>query len=368
MARHGDALVLRGSTWYLDFRHNGVRYQRRLGRHITRQVARELATVQRAAILRGESGIGPKKRKDIDFEKAKEQFLAWVETNKRPRTMRGYRQCLVHLSHSFQGKRLSQISAFDVERHKKRRVEAHARVRANREIACLKTLINRCKDWGFYEGANPATAVKKLEEPQRRLRYLEPDEEGRLLAAAPELLRSLIVVAVNTGLRIGAEALTLRWPDVDLDRGTLTVLAAYAKNKRTRTVNLNSRAIEALTALKAAARSEYVFSKRTGQPYGSMEKPFAKACARAGLAGSGVTLHTLRHTFASRLVMAGVDLRTVQELAGWADLSMVQRYAHVSQEHKARAVERIAAEFPYAIPYTPSQAAIVPLAKLHASM
>ncbi len=314
------------------------------------------------ALLRGQ---GPRVNRKAVYRVLK--LKRWL-VHQRPRTMRGYRQCLAHLSESFQGKRLSQISAFDVERHKKRQMEAHARVRANREVAVLKTLFNRCKDWGFYEGDNPATAVKKLEEPRRRLRYLEPDEEGRLLAAAAEPLRSLIVVGVNTGLRIGAEALTLRWADVELDRGTLTVLAAYAKNKQTRAVNLNSRAVEALAALKAAAHGEYVFSQRTGQPYRSMEKPFAKACARAGLAGSGVTLHTLRHTFVSRLVMAGVDLRTVQELGGWADLSMVQRYAHVSQEHKARAVERIAAEFTYVTHYGSSQAVIVPLAKRRTSM
>src|SRR5262249_24118534 len=55
----------------------------------------------------------------------------------------------------------------------------------------------------------------------------------------------------------------------------------------------------------------------------------------------GMTWHALRHTFASRLVSAGVDLRTVQELGGWKTLSMVQRYAHLSPGHLAAAVERI---------------------------
>ena len=62
-----------------------------------------------------------------------------------------------------------------------------------------------------------------------------------------------------------------------------------------------------------------------------------------------MTPHTLRHTFASRLVMAGVDLRTVQELGGWQTLAMVERYAHLSPAHKAQAVERLV-EFPYAGP------------------
>lgn len=64
----------------------------------------------------------------------------------------------------------------------------------------------------------------------------------------------------------------------------------------------------------------------------------ATACRRAKL--SGVTPHTLRHTSASRLVMAGVDLRTVQELGGWKELKMVERYSHLSPKHKADAVEK----------------------------
>ena len=63
-----------------------------------------------------------------------------------------------------------------------------------------------------------------------------------------------------------------------------------------------------------------------------------------------VTPHTLRHTFASRLVMGGVDLRTVQELGGWKELDMVVRYAHMSPSHKADAVERIMEQKPGSIP------------------
>jgi integrase len=80
---------------------------------------------------------------------------------------------------------------------------------------------------------------------------------------------------------------------------------------------------------------------------GYIGKAFRKACATAGI--KGVTPHTLRHTFASRLVMSGADLRTVQELGGWQTIAMVERYSHLSREHKANAIERLA-EFPYAMP------------------
>lgn len=334
MPRKGDGLYLRGEVWYLDFRHQGARHVLRIGRKITRRVAAEIAQVKRAEILRGQAGIG-KTRKDLPFEKAREHFERWAEANKKVRTVKTYKECLRRLAETFAGKRLSEISPFLIEKHKQRRIQVGARVRCNREIAVLKNLFNYCRSQKLYDGANPAADVQLLKEPRRRLRFLEPEEEQRLVDAAPSPLKELIIVGINTGLRIEAEALPLRWEDVDFRRELLTVQAAYAKNGTTRTVPLNARAIEALTALKQRSRGEFVFSKPNGKPYDSMEKPFAALVRRVGLAGTGVSLHTLRHTFASRLVQAGVDLRTVQELGGWSDLSMVQRYAHVGPDRKS---------------------------------
>jgi integrase len=344
MAR-GDALYQRGKVWYLDFRHDGQRHVFRIGRGITRHVAGEIANVKRAAVLKGEAGIGPKKKCDIVFEAGGEEFLKWAATNKKPKTLRDYRQCVENLKTSFAGERLSQICRLDIERHKRKRLEAGARVRANRELAVLHNLFNRCKEWGLYEGENPASGVKRIKEPQQRLRYLEAHEEGRLSEHATTPLQELIAVGANTGLRIRAEALLLRWIDVDLSRGFLTVQAAYAKNGKTRTVPLNSRSREALESLKTRSKGDYVFSQPNGRPYKSMDKPFTAACKAAKLFGTGVSLHTLRHTFASRLAMAGVDLRTIQELGGWSDLSMVQRYAHLTPNHKRDAIEKIVPEF-----------------------
>jgi integrase len=340
MARHGDGLYLRGKdTWYLNCQINGKRYQIKLGKHISKSVAKELALIKRAKILKGEAGIG-NKRKDCSFEKAVKEFLQWAQANKRPRTVRTHRECLVHLRKSFKEKQLSQIHPFLIEKHKRSRVEASAPVRANRELATLKSIFNRCRDWELFEGNNPVDKVKYLNEPRRRLRYLEPEEENQLLNIAPEPLRSLIIIGTNTGLRLRAEALMLRWEDIDLKRGLLTVQAAYAKSGQTRTIPLNSPSKLALERLKSLSRGDLVFPKPDGTPYSSIPNHFSKACQRAGL--KDVTLHTLRHTFASRLAMAGIDLRTIQELGGWRSLQMVERYSHLSPSHKAQAVEQIA--------------------------
>ncbi len=340
MARRGDAIYLRGKTWWLDFMHQGRRYCVRLGKNINRTAAWELSQVKRAAILKGEAGIG-EKRKDIAFEKAATEFLKWAQTNKKPKTVRSYKQCVKQLARSFNGKRLSEIHPFLIEKHKRERIEAGARVAANREVTVLKALFNRCIEWGLFAGENPARKVKLLKEPRGRLRYLDVDEEIRLLQAASEPLRTIIMVGLHAGLRINAEALTLRWADVDLKRSLLTVQAAYAKSGQTRTVEINSGLREALTRLRDGASPERpVFRRKDGKPLSSIRTIFEKACREAKL--TGVTPHTLRHTFASKLMMAGVDMRTIQELGGWSDLKMVERYTHLSPSHKAEAVEKIA--------------------------
>jgi hypothetical protein len=75
------------------------------GYQINRTVARELATVERSKILRGEAGTGGKKRKDISFERAAEEFLKWAEANKRPKTVASYNDCVKQLRNSFGGEK-----------------------------------------------------------------------------------------------------------------------------------------------------------------------------------------------------------------------------------------------------------------------
>jgi integrase len=347
MARKGDGIILRGRSWYLDVRIAGMRYKRRLGKSISRSVALELAQVQRAAILKGEAGIGIKKL-DISFDEARKKFEAWATASKKPGTVSTYKECLRRLAESFSGKRLSELSPFMIEKHKQSRIHAGARVRANRELGVLKSLFNRCRDWQLFEGDNPVATVKFLKEPRQRLRFLEPVEEDRLLNAAREPLRTIILVGIHCGLRLRSEAMTLRWSDVDLARRIVTVQAAYSKNGQTRSVPLNSTVRAALEQLPRIG--EFVFVKPDGIPYISLRNSFESACRLAGL--SDVTPHTLRHTFATRLIENGVDLRTVQELGGWSQLRMLERYGHVSASRKAEAVEGLTRTFPPRIPPT----------------
>ena len=142
-------------------------------------------------------------------------------------------------------------------------------------------------------------------------------------------------------MRIQAEALTLRWRSVDLKNSRLTIESAYAKNHESRTIPLSAKAREALVAHRErSGHNDPVFVAKRGTPLKAIRSVFERVRDKAGVRKE-VTLHTMRHTFASRLVMAGVDLRTVMELGGWSSMRMLERYAHVSPSHLVNAVNHL---------------------------
>ena len=252
-----------------------------------------------------------------------------------------------HLSAEFGKRRLSQIHPIHVESYKARRARDGAPVCANRELATLKAMYNRLSRLKRFAGTNPVVGIQFLEESRGKLRFLDDEEEDRLIAACGEPLRTIVLAGIYTGLRVTSELLRLQWGAVDLYQNQVTVEASYAKNRESRSVPMNSLLREAILAHRREAactdNDDHVFvawkGPRGGKPLRSIRTALETACRNAKIVG--VTPHTLRHTFASRLVMAGVDLRTVQDLGGWKDLKMVQRYAHLSPAHKTEAVERM---------------------------
>jgi integrase len=134
--------------------------------------------------------------------------------------------------------------------------------------------------------------------------------------------------------------LTLTWDAVDFRKRLITVRAAYAENGDSRSVPMNAVVKTLLEGLrKAGTPGEAVFLNRWGWPYWNYQNAFTQAARRAG--GQDVTFHDLRHTFASRLIMAGVDLATAQELLGHRKIEMTCRYVHPSDGHKQRTVSAL---------------------------
>jgi len=153
----------------------------------------------------------------------------------------------------------------------------------------------------------------------------------------------MVILSLDTGMRFG-ELCALRWADVQMDLAFLTVRGVTAKNGTTRHIPLNAEALEVLRTWHPAEidDSTFVFSGRTDDPIVDIKTAWLPLVReQANIAN--FRFHDLRHTFASKLVMAGVDLNTVRELLGHADIKMTLRYAHLAPEHKAAAVAKLVA-------------------------
>jgi integrase len=186
---------------------------------------------------------------------------------------------------------------------------------------------------------NPARLVKRLRENNERTRFLSPEEEERIRIVIardfPEHMPEFDI-ALNIGARRG-EQYKLLWADVNPDA---RVTLRRTKNGSTRHVPLNTVARGVLKELKEASDGQdRVFIGERGKPLKKPRHWWEKVLEEAGI--DDFHWHDLRHTFASRLVMAGVDLRTVAQLLGHKTLQMVMRYSHLSHSHELAAVERL---------------------------
>ena len=249
------------------------------------------------------------------------------------------------LKEFFPGKLLTEITPHLVEQFKAKRIEEVICVKneqnksvspttVNRQLTCLKSIFNKAITWGKFEGHNPVKGVKFFKENNQRLCFLEKDEIVKLVSNSQEPLKSIIIVALNTGMRRG-EIMGLKWRDIDFKREIIYLF--NTKNGEKREIPINENVKTALIGTRKHPQSEYVFIKENGQPYGDFKKSFFTACKKSDI--KGFRFHDLRHTFASHLVMSGVDLNTVRELLGHKSLAMTLRYSHLSPSHKKYAVD-----------------------------
>lgn len=202
--------------------------------------------------------------------------------------------------------------------------------------------------------------IKWMKARKPKFDYLDFEEADRLVEAADGQWRTMIILALRTGVR-QSEILGLRWDDVDLKRGQIQVNQGNwrghidtPKGGRSRTIPLSPQARDALKEHRHL-KGECVFCQEDGSPLtdGQCKWPLWSACRNAGLRRIG--WHVLRHTFASHLVMRGVSLKAVQELLGHTTIEMTMRYAHLSPDVGREAVARLDVQSngPMTAPSTP---------------
>lgn len=370
-------------TYYLYYRHNGKQANIKLGveGQITPAIARDLAKEKAGEVAKGTDVQEVKKQvKQTQKREMLSTLGKFIETKfeswlyaQNPKTAKARADVLkVSFGHLMQHQ-LTDIKPHLIEQWRiERKAKGNSNATINRLVTNLKSCLSRAVEWEVIE-KHELNKVKQLPEDNSKVRFLSKPEETALRSAMRErderikherdtgnqhraernyeLLPSLrdktfadhlepiVLLAMNTGMRRG-EILSLRWSDVNFDTKTLTIQFANAKSGKTRHIPLNGEAFRTLQSWQTDTdNSGIVFKGQTGKAMTDIGKGWDKLLADAGI--SNFRFHDLRHHFASKLVMASVDLNTVRELLGHGDLTMTLRYAHLAPEHKAAAVNLI---------------------------
>jgi site-specific recombinase XerD len=301
-----------------------------------RSAAVNLYRKRKSEVLQGVKLPETLRAKKVSFNDLAKDALEYSKMHKRSYGDDVIR--MAKLQESFADRAAESITPQEIERWLSSKTKLKpATLNRYRALLCLTY---RLAVQNGKVASNPARLVRQRPENNGRIRFLSAEEEASLRAVVqedcPHHLPEL-ELAINTGMRMG-EQYNLTWDCVDFERRLLTL--PRTKNSETRHVPLNDPAIAALRAAQSMGNGQpCLFLNRFGQPLKRPREWFDAAVRKARL--SDFTWHCIRHTFASRLVMAGVDLRTVQELMGHKTISMTVRYSHLAPKHQLAAVQRL---------------------------
>jgi len=329
-------------TYYIRYQYDGTDIKERVGRRsrgFTREMAKDALKSRLGDVARGHFNL-EKVRKPVPFSKLAERYREFASRYKRGWQEEKY--IVEEFAKLFGETPLAQITTWQIEKWKGGHGKTLNLATVNRRLTVIKHMFKKATEWDLTKN-NPAAAVKRFTITSERTRFLSRDEIQRLLQECEKQVTSpwllpLATLALNTGMRQG-EQLSMKWENVSLERGSITII--QSKTLRPKTIAINDEAREALNWLQENRYGELLFMWPWGQPIGKVTvyDAFKKACSAAGI--TDFHFHDLRHTFASHLVMAGVDLVTVKDLLGHKTINMTNRYTHLAQEHKAQAVAKL---------------------------
>ena len=321
----------RDGNFFIENYFNGRRIRQKVGK--SRSLAEVACQKRKVEIAEGKF-LDKKKVDKIKFEDFAQEFFE-VHSKPNNRSEGKFAFAVIRiLKKTFSGYYLTEITPLMIEKFKSERIKEVSPASVNRFLTILKSIFNKAIDWGKYHGVNPVTKVNRFKENNERVRFLEKNEIVELLSVCRGNLKAIIMVALNTGMRKG-EILSLKWRDCDFKRDVIYL--RDTKNGEAREVPINEQVKTTLIRVRKHPKCEYIFCKQNGDRLKDIRTSFFTALDNSDI--TNFRFHDLRHTFASHLVMGGIDVNTVRELLGHKSLVMTLRYSHLSPNHKKNAVD-----------------------------
>lgn len=329
-------------TWYIGYPLPGGGYTYESTRSTNKRFAQKLEGIRYAEVAEGRFHLPRSNPPTLEGWSA--QFLESIPNKV---TKSRYAISIHALLAHFRGVRLSQVVADGIEEFKQVRLEGGVGpATVNRDLAVLRRMLVLAKRQRLI-AHTPLDAVEFLEERKQRRRphILTFEEEKRLLAVAAPMMRALVVLIVETGLRIGREVFPLEWKDVDLLNGSINVRESKTPAGR-RLIPLSDYCKAEMVRWRRIIGPEfscYVFPnlKRPSTHVGSVKKSWASTLKAAGIGFFPV--YNLRATFASRLSAAGEPDLFVAQMMGHSSASILQTYTKVIDEYRRDAIRKLEA-------------------------
>jgi integrase len=269
-------------------------------------------------------------------------YLKLITPRKSGHSQRRDRIILARLRMRWGHLLLQELTPLRIEEYVAERTRQVSFATVSKELGVFKAACHCAIRWGWLR-QSPFLGIVLNQEGTPRVRWLSQVEEQALLAHCDPLLRDLIIVGLDTGLRPGnLVGLQCAW----VQSGTISLIVPREQTKtkkRPLTIPLTTRAAVIIRQYLASARAAHLFVTRSGRPLtcGEVNRALHRAATASGL--TDVCLYTLRHTFISRLVQAGVSLPEVAALAGHQDIRMTMRYAHLAPQHLQRSIAALEA-------------------------
>jgi integrase len=347
----------RGAVYWYEFEFRGARI-RESSHSRNKEICGRLMRERRRLLELGGGGLKEVAKPKL-FGQAARTYLLDREPHWEPKTRLVHSNSLHHLEPHFGKHMLSEITPAQISKYQRARLKEKASPRSiNIEVALIRLVLRKAKLWANLDGD-----VKMLKERRDIGRALSEDETMRLLTAAKaSVSRSLfpaVMVSMHTGLR-NRELRLLRWSQIDLIDGSVTVGKSKTAGGEGRIVPFSRTALEVIQDWRSqfpdALPGHYVFPREAygligkkgtfggtvapyevfpEEPIGSWKTAWLRAKKSAGVE---CRWHDLRHSFVSRVAESQASDGTIQALAGWMSPKMIERYSHVRNEAKRKAV------------------------------